>query len=246
MTTYAIALKEPSMSYEDERSAIRAWQEKGDRSALNRLLRSHTRMAWSAARRMTSDKAILEDLVSAGMIALIDAANKFDLSREVRFNTYASWFIKSSILDAMVKAKGVVDVPARVYLDARAGRLDPLQNAAAIAASDVAITVDTGASDDGDTGAIVACPGQTPEEFVSKQSAQDQVKRLLDGALEKLDPMEQAVIRKRLAADCGENEQPNIALKITRSKLGAIERRAMHRLRQLLQQSGFSLAMLEN
>ncbi len=245
MTSFETAIKEPSLTIEEERSAIRDWQEHGDRIALSRLIRSHTRMAWSAARRMTSNRAILEDLVSAGVISMIEAANKFDLSRNVRFNTYASWFIRNAILGALVKANGVVDIPPRVYLDARAGRLDPIQNAYAIAAAEIAITVDTGTGDEGESETVVPCPGQTPEEFVSKQSVQDQVTRLLESAVEKLDPMEQVVIKKRLASDNRE-DQPNLAIKFTQSKLATIERRAMYRLRQLLQDSGFSLAMLDN
>ncbi len=238
--------KEPILSIEEERDAISAWQQHGDRKALARLLSSHARMAWSAARRMTTDGALVEDLVSAGMVAMIDAANRFDISRNVRFNTYASWFVKNGILDALIRANGVVDIPSRVYLDARAGRLDPLRHASAIAAAEAAVAVDTGAGVQGEGAAIVPCPGKTPEELVSTQSEQDQVKRLLEGALKELDPMEQAVIRKRLDADCPEETQPLMALKITRAKLGSIERRAMHRLRQLLQQSGFTLAMLDN
>ncbi len=106
--------KEPILSIEEERDAISAWQQHGDRKALARLLSSHARMAWSAARRMTTDGALVEDLVSAGMVAMIDAANRFDISRNVRFNTYASWFVKNGILDALIRANGVVDIPSRV------------------------------------------------------------------------------------------------------------------------------------
>lgn len=246
MTSPKTTGKEPTLSIEEERDALSAWQEHGDRKALGRLLSSHARMAWSAARRLTNDGALVEDLVSAGMVAMIDAANRFDVSRNVRFNTYASWFVKNGVLDAMIRAKGVVDVPPRVYLDARAGRLDPVRHASAIAAAEAVVAVDTGAGESGESAAVVPCPGKTPEELVSIQSVQDQVKRLLEGALNELDPMEQAVIRKRLDADCLEESQPVLALKITRAKLGSIERRAMHRLRQLLQQSGFTLAMLDN
>ncbi len=246
MTSHMITGKEPTLSIEEERDAISAWQKHGDKRALARLLSSHARMAWSTARRMTTDGALVEDLVSAGMLAMIDAANRFDLSRNVRFNTYASWYVKNGILDALIRANGVVDIPPRIYLDARAGRLDPVRHAAAIAASEVAVAVDTGAGDQGEGAAIVPCPSKTPEELVSTQSVQDQVKRLLEVALIQLDPMEQAVIRNRLDVDCPEESQVLTSLKVTRSKLGSIERRAMHRLRQLLQQSGFTLAMLEN
>ena len=114
MSTFGSALREPYLSLEEEREAIRAWQEEEDRTALGLLVRSHARQAWSQARKWTNDMVDLEDLVAEGMIALIEAANNFDLKRDVRFSTYANWFVKNRIFAALLKFKTTIDVPTRV------------------------------------------------------------------------------------------------------------------------------------
>ena len=108
------------------------------------------------------------------------------------------------------------------------------------------MAVDTGASEDFDNANALTCPGKNPEEFVSEQSAKDQVTRLLETALRGLDPLEQAVIRRRLDDNAGDEASAAATLKVTRTQLRSIERRAMHRLRQILQECGFRFAMLEH
>jgi len=242
MPMFLDALKEPPLEVGEERTAIRAWQDHGDRAALGVLLRSHARQAWAHARKWAKNPTDLEDLMAEGMMGLIDAASRFDLERDVRFNTYAIWFIRNRVASAQATVSSIVDVPTRVFIDARSGRLDPVANAEAIAAIEPMVGVD-------DTAAVVnavICPDKTPEEFVAEQSAQDAVRRLLEEALAKLEPMEQAVIRRRLDGEEDGGDAPDILLKVTCQRLRAIERRAIARLRQILQRSGFSLAMLDH
>lgn len=242
MSMFPEALKEPMLEIDQERAAISAWQSHGDRAALGLLLRSHARQAWAYARKWAKNPTDLDDLMAEGMMGLIDAATRFDLKRDVRFNTYAYWFIRNRISSAQATVSSVVDLPTRVYIDARSGRLDPSANADAIAAIEPMVGVDDATA----VGSPVICPDKTPEEFVAEQSAQDQVRRLLDEALSKLEPMEEAVIRRRLDSDDPESNAPNILLKVSGPRLRAIERRAIARLRQILQRSGFSLAMLDH
>lgn len=236
------ALKEPILEVDQERAAISAWQSQGDRAALGLLLRSHARQARAYARKWAKNPTDLDDLMAEGMMGLIDAASRFDLKRNVRFNTYAHWFIRNRISSAQAAFASVVDLPTRVYIDARAGRLDPTANADAIAAIEPSVGVDDAAA----AGTPVICPDKTPEEFVAEQSAQDQVRRLLEDALSKLEPMEEAVIRRRLDGEDEDKGAEHLLLKLSGPRLRAIERRALARLRQILQRSGFSLAMLEN
>ena len=239
MLSYQDALREPCLTAEVERQAIRAWQAKGDKDALGRLTASHARLAWSEARRWSNSTSDTEDLAAEGMIGLIEAANEFDLDRGVRFSTYASWFVKNRVVAASAKLGAVLDMPARVYLDARAGRLDPIRNADALAALD-GVAADTSAADD-ETGIVVPCPDRTPEETAVARSSETRVKALLAQALENLDPMERTMIDRHL----GMNDAGPVPA-MDRSRARAIERRAMHRLRNSLQEQGFSLALLSH
>ena len=72
------ALSAPMLDIDEERSAIRLWQDHRDRRALETLVRAHARLAWSVARRWTDNPAHLEDLVAAGMIGLVRAAERFE------------------------------------------------------------------------------------------------------------------------------------------------------------------------
>ncbi len=242
MPMFQNALKEPPLEVEEERAALRAWQGRGDRAALGLLLRSHARQVWAHARKWAKNPTDLDDLMAEGMMGLIDAASRFDLERDVRFNTYAVWFIRNRVAAAQATVSSIVDVPTRVFIDARSGKLDPAANAEAMAAIEPMVGVD----DASEVGTAVICPDKTPEEFVAEQSAHDAVRRLLDEALEKLEPMEQAVIRRRLDGEDVAGDGPDILVKVTCQRLRAIERRAIVRLRQILQRSGFSLAMLEH
>ncbi len=107
------ALSAPMLDIDEEKSAIRLWQDHGDRRALEILIRSHARLAWSVARRWTDNPAHLEDLVAAGMIGLVRAAERFDRTRDVRFATYSVWWIRNEVTDALPRVRGVVDVPLR-------------------------------------------------------------------------------------------------------------------------------------
>ena len=237
MLSYQEALREPCLSRDAERQSIQAWQADGSQEALGRLTTSHARLAWSEARRWSSKPADIEDLAAEGMLGLIEAANAFDLDRDVRFATYAIWFVKNRIVAASAQLAVALDMPARVYLDARAGRLDPLRNADALAALD-SVAAETAEEDE--AGVVVACPDQTPEERVLARSSEDRVKALLADAIARLDPMERIVIDRHLAPD----ETAAMMPETTPARARAIERRAMHRLRHSLQEQGFSLAML--
>ena len=121
--TYLAAMKEPLLAVEQEREALRKWQEDRDRNALELLLRSHARQAWSQASRWTDNPVHLEDLVAEGMIGLMRAADNFNRDMDVRFATYSSWWVMTSISTALSRVKTVIDIPPRAYIDARMGRL---------------------------------------------------------------------------------------------------------------------------
>jgi RNA polymerase sigma-32 factor len=238
--TFEAALMAPLMSREEEREALRAWQDAGDQQALRRILESFARQAWAEARRWTDNRTQLEDLAAEGMIGLIDAAGSFDLSMDVRFGTYSAWAVRNRIMAALTYVTAVIDVPARACVDARSGRPNARSRNDAVAAAAVAVSIDDISGAGGGMRAV-QWEGPTPEEEVTLRSENKRVQALLYEALAALNPAEREAILHRLE----ERPAPEDDCPGSRSRRRDIERRAMFRLRRCLQERGFSLAMLE-
>jgi RNA polymerase sigma factor (sigma-70 family) len=239
--SFEAALREPLLSREEERAALHAWQVDRDRQALDRLVRSHARQAWAEARRWTDNPVHLEDLAAEGVVGLIQAAGNFDLSMDVRFGTFAAWSVRNRIMAVLGSVTAVIDVPARTLINARSTRADALYQDEALAALARVESLDDGDDEGRGRASAVAWDGLSPEEEVTLRSAKDQVRCLLEEALASLDPAEREIIRRRLDDDMEPDDMPPAA----RSRQREIERRAMHRLRRILQGRGFSFTMFE-
>lgn len=98
---------------------------KGDQQALARLVTSNLRFVVSVAKKYSGIGLSLEDLVSEGNVGLIRAAHRFDDRRGVRFLSYAVWWIKQAMLQALAEQVPVVRIPLN-----RAGLLNRLQRKA--------------------------------------------------------------------------------------------------------------------
>jgi RNA polymerase primary sigma factor len=86
----------PVLTRQQERDlAVRAQQE--DRAALDELVRHNLRFVVMVARRYARPGAPLEDLISEGNIGLLQAAQRFDVTRGYRFISYAVWWVRQSI-----------------------------------------------------------------------------------------------------------------------------------------------------
>ncbi len=101
---------------EEEARLARAAQA-GDTDARRRLVEANLRLVVAIARRHTRAGVEALDLIQEGNIGLMTAAERFDPSRGVRFATYASWWIRSSMRRAAVAESGPIRLPDRV-LDA--------------------------------------------------------------------------------------------------------------------------------
>jgi len=84
----------------------------GDEDALNRLVSANLRFVVSVARRYAGHGVPLGDLVTEGNIGLIRAARRFDETKGVRFISYAVWWVRQSILQALTAGSRIVRVPS--------------------------------------------------------------------------------------------------------------------------------------
>jgi len=102
------AMKTPLLEREQEYDLARRWTERRDEVALHMLVRAHMRLAIAIARRFRNYGLPMSDLVQEGHIGLLEAAARFETSHEVRFSTYASWWIRAAIQDYVLRNWSIV------------------------------------------------------------------------------------------------------------------------------------------
>lgn len=94
---------------EEEHLAARI--KKGDKAAVEKLVKANLRFVVSVAKQYQNQGMTLADLINEGNIGLIKAAHKFDASKGFKFISYAVWWIRQSIMVALIEKVRLVRVP---------------------------------------------------------------------------------------------------------------------------------------
>ncbi len=101
-------MKQPLLLRDHEFELARQWREDGDVAALHELVRSYTRLVVATAARFRNYGLPMGDLVQEGNVGLMQAASRFEPDREVRFSTYAAWWIRSAMQDYILRNWSIV------------------------------------------------------------------------------------------------------------------------------------------
>jgi RNA polymerase primary sigma factor len=100
----------PLISREEEAELARRIRA-GDQEALDKLVRSNLRFVVSVAKKYQNQGVSLSDLINEGNLGLIRAAHKFDETKGIKFISYAVWWIRQAILQALAEQSRIVRVP---------------------------------------------------------------------------------------------------------------------------------------
>lgn len=102
------AMRLPLLSPEDEVALAKRWRDHQDQTAMHRLVAPHMRLVISTAVRFRHYGLPLNDLIQEGNLGLMQAAARFEPEREVRFATYAAWWIRAAIQDFVLRNWSIV------------------------------------------------------------------------------------------------------------------------------------------
>ncbi|HQX27826.1 MAG TPA: RNA polymerase factor sigma-32 [Alphaproteobacteria bacterium] len=102
------SMNEPMLERDHELDLARRWKNNRDEKALHEMVTSYTRLVVSIASRFRNYGLPMGDLIQEGNVGLMQAAERFDPEREVRFSTYASWWIRAAIQDYILRNWSIV------------------------------------------------------------------------------------------------------------------------------------------
>ncbi|MFN3892939.1 MAG: RNA polymerase factor sigma-32 [Beijerinckiaceae bacterium] len=102
------AMNAPFLDRLQERNLAVRWRKADDEDALHQLAHAHMRLVMAVAMRFRHYGLPIADLVQEGHVGLLEAASRFEPEREVRFSTYATWWIRASIQDYVLRNWSIV------------------------------------------------------------------------------------------------------------------------------------------
>jgi RNA polymerase sigma-32 factor len=102
------AMNAPYLERDEEHELAVRWRDDKDERALGKLTAAHMRLVISIASRFRHFGLPMGDLIQEGHVGLLEAAARFEPERQVRFSTYATWWIRASIQDYILRNWSIV------------------------------------------------------------------------------------------------------------------------------------------
>ena len=230
---------------------------KGDKKALDKLVRANLRFVVSVAKQYQNQGLSLNDLINEGNLGLIKAARKFDETRGFKFISYAVWWIRQSILQAISEQSRIVRMPlnqvgfqsklskVRTSFEQRYERQASVEELAeemgtdkgkiadALGANGKKISVDAPLQND-DSSAMIDTMTDESQDPTDIKMEQESLDSDLNAALCCLQEREQTVLKMLFGFGYPEMTAEEVAnkLNLTRERVRQIKERALRRLRE--------------
>ena len=248
----------PLLTPEQERNLAMACAE-GDPEAIRTLVNSNLRLVVSVAREYAGRGVPLMDLIQEGSIGLLVAARKFDYTRNTRFSTYASKWIRQGVSRCILNHAGVIRVPMhtmekmRKLLAARSAMIQEnseeptaqelgqrcametqqVEKLLALIPQVCSLDAPTGENEESTLQMLLedAHAPQPQEELVRRE-----LKQTVEGLLQQLTMRQQQVLRLRFGMDDGvllSLQQVADKLEISKERARQIEQEALKKLHKL-------------
>ena len=230
-----------------------------DQEALDTLVRSNLRFVVSVAKKYQNQGVSLSDLINEGNLGLIRAAHKFDETKGIKFISYAVWWIRQAILQALAEQSRIVRVPLN-----RAGTLHRIGKRASVllqelgreathaeiadgmditeeevaktmSISQTHLSLDAPMTPGEDNRLLDYLPDNvnpTPEDEIVEQALTNSIHEALAGLKER----ESKILRLYFGLDGAEPmtlEEIGVVLNITRERVRQIKEKALSRLRHV-------------
>ena len=240
----------------DEEVELAQKIKKGDRRALERLTRANLRFVVSVAKQYQNQGLSLHDLINEGNVGLIKAAEKFDETRGFKFISYAVWWIRQSILQAIAEQSRIVRLPLnqvgsvnkinrelnkfeqeherRPSVNEIADRIDLPEDKIeeAMKANNRHVSMDAPFVD-GEDNSLLDVLADNDMPMADKALVQESLRKEIDRAIELLNDREQKVVRAFFGIGSPEMTLEEIGEKynLTRERVRQIKEKAIRRLR---------------
>ena len=254
---YLVDISREKLISTDEEVELAQKIHKGDQRALNKLVRANLRFVVSVAKQYQNQGLSLNDLVNEGNIGLVKAAQKFDETRGFKFISYAVWWIRQSILQAISEQSRIVRMPlnqvgfqsklskAIVNFEQENEHRPSVQELADILETDEEkvrealgtngkkVSVDAPFQDE-ESGSLIDIMTDETAPATDNKMERESLSKDLDAALGTLSDRERQVLKMLFGIGCNEmtaDEGAN-TLSLTRERVRQIKERALKRLRE--------------
>ncbi|MDD5818830.1 MAG: RNA polymerase sigma factor RpoD/SigA [bacterium] len=240
----------------DEEVELAQKIKQGDQAALDKLVSANLRFVVSVAKQYQNQGLSLPDLIDEGNLGLIKAAQKFDETRGFKFISYAVWWIRQSILQALAEQSRIVRLPLNQvgslnkigkalqrFEQENERRPSPMELAEQLdvpvekiadtmKVSGRHVSVDAPFVDGEDNSLLDVLPNED-SPMADSSLNQESLSKEVNRALEQLNPRERDILKMFFGIGCQEMTLEEIGAKfdLTRERVRQIKEKAIRRLK---------------